>query len=584
MKRFKLSIALLSSGLMAFSPVTQASITAEQRAAFNANIREASKGTYGDLLRVYGPLLDSTSQSHLKAWQKEMGNRKLPKVEAQTIKGKNKQELIKLVVSDMGFTMVVLVDPQNPDQVEINGARFEIYELLDIPAAFKKMAETNKKIQEVASTIQADRTPASAPKGPSPSLIFAKFHALKPVDRVEYLQYMRETMEAAQDVIATVQTEEPAGKKTSQFILHPLIAAQLAWADAREGMSCVVAGGLSVYHYDDRAKKHLACDPFDTIGDYNSKCQRDGDLAKSKGKLVACNPLVYGFRSDSPGIPYCVDTTQPDFTNFATKECNRKSPIDEPDPAKFAKQTAAEKEAYRRKSYRRILESYALGTDGKSADKIKACFTAEDRVQSTSDCKDIFQQHQTRFFDLMSTAKNICADSKQKTKDQPAACHELLRRDLWLNVHLNGHPDVKPINLIAEGCEKAGGKYENDVCKCPDGSNAKEGATGNEFTCQKDEPAVVTTPTPQPAKDEDKKGGFCSGGWKWVCGIGIIAFIASLFRSKSKPKQPPVVIPPIVIPPVVTPPSEGNNGQTNTGNSGGVRSPQPQPKSATGAK
>ncbi len=584
MKRFKLSVALLSSGLMAYSPVTQASMSLQDKKDFNAHVREVTKLTYGDLISQYGPLLETTSQAQLDSWKEHFGNRKLPQVQAQMVKGKNGKENLKLVYNDMGQTLTMTIDPENTDSFDINGTKFALYELLDIPGVIKKMAETNKKMVGVVESLPTDRAPASQR---TPIVTVDRFAQMKPIERVEVLSLMNQAAIAAQNVLTTVDVKPAEAKKTSQFILHPLIASQLAFAETKEGMTCVVAGYLSTYHPDKENSKHLACDPSSQQNDgANEACRKDAEATHSKGNWVACNPLVHGVRmDDKPGLPFCVNSSnQPDFTNYATKECNRMSPIDDPNA-----KTRQEKEAYRLKAYRRILSSYAF-INMKGREKIEACFMPDNRIKSERFCETIFRDHVDKFNQLMGQAQGVCADAKQKTKDQPLACDELLSRKLVVETAVIGYGPIKTVDIGQQGdsCKKAGGTYGPEkpegpgavVCKCPDGSISKQ--NGNEFAkcpATAAPPVAPTVPVIEKstwAKKEKKDDGLCSGGWMIGClGLGILAIfgISKWFKKDPKPTTP-VVTPPIVIPPpvIVTPaPNEGTTTQPGSPNNGGVR-------------
>jgi hypothetical protein len=584
MKRFKLSVALLSSGLMAYSPVTQASMSLQDKKDFNAHVREVTKLTYGDLIRQYGPLLETTSQSQLDSWQEHFGNRKLPQVQAQMIKGKNGQENLKLVYNDMGQTLTVTIDPDNTDSFDINGTKFALYELLDIPAAIKKMAETNKKLVGVVETLPTDRAPASQR---APLVTVDRFAQMKPIERVEVLSLMNEAAIAAQNVLTTVDVKPTEAKKTSQFILHPLIASQLALAEVKEDTTCVVAGNLSTYHYEKDRPKHLACNPFTAETEFtNSLCKKDGKLANAKGPLVACNPLIHGLREDAPGVPFCVDSAnQPDFTNYATQECNRMSPIDDPNL-----KTKAEKEAFRRKAYARILKTYAFGQIKGTKEKIEACFMPDNRIKTERFCETMFRDHVDKFNKLIGQAQGVCADAKQKTKDQPLACDELLSRKLLVETAVIGYGPIKTVDIGQQNdsCKKSGGTYGPEkpegpgpvVCKCPDGSIAKQ--NGNEFaSCPITQPPPTkpTVPVIEKstwAKKEKKDNGLCSGGWMIGClGLGMLAIfgIMKWFKKDPKPTTPVVIPPPVMPPPVVPviPKTEGGTGTPGSPNNGGVR-------------
>ncbi len=582
MKKFKLSVAVFASGLMAYSPVVQAStLSAAQKQAVNTNVRNVTNYTYGDLLRNYGHMLEPASQKQVQNWIKQFGSRKLPKVEAQVVKDKKGNETVKLVLNDLGQSYTVTVDPTSKGQIDINGLKVSFYELFNLSGLIKKMAVKDKAYLQAEKELSTDRSPASVKLS---GLTYAQFAKMKPIERVETLSLMRLAAQSAQKVLAT----SPETKKTASiepsFILNPLIASTIAWAEVKKDTSCVVAGNISTYQFD--RPGHLACDPFTAEAKaFNEQC--------GGGTKVACNPLVHGF--DSAGKPFCLESAnQPDFTNFATKSCNAASPLD-----------GDEKSDARRASYRRILESYAVGTGKGTKDKVAACFNEKNEILRNTDCQAMFEQHRDQFFKLMAQAKDVCgtvADqvkSSEKTKDQPLACSELLGRDLWLTLHTQGSPIAAGPDLYTETCEKNGGNYGYDpecrmnVCKCPNGQLAKEGDGG--YSCPKEDqlPPVVDAGPGVPGthqKEKDKK--ICEGGWMVACAGIPLLLLAWWWHKDGNAKTPTVTNPPNPCgiggcgpwwPPVIIP-SEGNNGQTGSTDNGGVRAPQPQPNKAGGTK
>ncbi len=578
-KKFKLSVALLASSLTAYSPVTIAAMNAEQKTALNTTIRDTFKGTYNDFYQTYGAMFDATTQTNMTKWLKEFGNTKLPVVQAQVIKDKKGKEAIKLVLNDGGQTLVITMDPNNRNFVDLNGTKVDVNEMMDIPALARKMAKNDQNLNAMMDDInKTDRAPASANQ--AVTVGYQQFERMTALQRVEYMSLLRLAGEAAQKVTELEATKET--KTSSHFMLHPLLAAQLAFAEVKSGTKCVVAGNLSIY---EKTAGRMACNPFTPeMAWANSQCN-----GASKGKLAACNPLVYGYRDD--GNAHCLDTGNvADFTKKATQDCG--GPAISPLPG-------TEGSPERIKAYRKIAESYAR-SKGREASTVAACFNTDNLIKDSGECRNMFTAHEKGFRELIANAEAVCSGvdksikKNEKTPDQELACKELLERKLFLNYFSMTTPaptvpaPTDPDAANKKACADVGGSYGYDresrmyVCTCKDGAFATPTKDGK-FTCPEHNPVPVVTVTAE-------KESFCQKN-KWVCLtplflLGGVLLWKWMKPGKSNPTPVPTPIPPIpctfaCVPYV--PPTEGTS-TTSTGstNNGGVR-PQPQPK-PTGTK
>jgi hypothetical protein len=470
LKKLKLSVALLASGLMAYSPVTMAAMNKDQKNALNATIRDTFKGNYNDFYQVYGGMFDATTQANMGKWLKEFGHTKLPSVQAQIVKDKKGKEAIKLVLNDGGQTLVITMDPNDRNFVDLNGTKVDPNEMMDIPALARKMAQKDKNLNALLEDInKSDRSPASANE--AVKVGYAQFERMTVLQRVEYMSLLRLSGEAAQKVLEL--DAEKQTKTSSLFMLHPLLAAQLAFAQVKTGTKCVVAGNLSTY---EKLGTRIACSPFTKEMEWaNSLCSRTGT-----GKPAACNPMVYGFRDD--GAAHCLDTGNvADFTKKATQDCG--GPTISPLPGQ-------EGSAERIAAYRKIAESYAKNTKGREGSKVSACFNADNLIKDTGDCRSMFSDHEKGFRELMEKAEGVCgnAEKAQKTPDQELACKELLERKLFLNYFSMTTPaPADPDAGAKKACTDVGGTYGYDretrmnVCTCPGGAvgTLKDG----KYTC-----------------------------------------------------------------------------------------------------
>jgi hypothetical protein len=590
MKAFKFFVTLLSAVMTAYSPASWAAMDVAQKNEFNRRIKEeyATKGkTYSDLYRDKGHLFDDHSRSVLEAWLSVNGSAKVAAPVAQTIKDKNGNESVKILLTLGGKTLTLTLSPTDPDNVDINGVKIAKHDLPSIATVIQKLSEKDTGLKPLFQAIKTAQVPASKK---SNMISYSLFDRLTAVKKVEYMMRLRETIEAAHMVVVDAGAETASLENAGPlFVLHPLFASLIAMAATKVGDTCIVAGNISVY---EKTKSRLACTPFPKNPADFSPPAFHKDCDRSQGD-VACNPLLYGVQTN--GKPFCVNSAKVrEFTRTATLQCNNKSPLaKDPDSAE------------RRADYERILKSYFGLKNGRDAEKIKDCFNETHKADPS--CASYFKPQLDGFKEFISKATEICGpleSGKVGAADQPGTCVELKKRALDLQTFLEEEIkiiDLKPapVNVVdvdKEACSKLkDSKWVESErqCYCADGERAMDSLdeSGTKiYTCPVKAVAPVVPPPVVEEKDTcTKENGEKSYSIKcapllWLGGLAAILAIAFWPKDKPSNPPPPTVLPPpttvVVDPtptPTVPPPPRGAEGGTgaNGGSSGGIRVPAP---------
>lgn len=566
MRSFKLAVTFLSAGLMAYSPVTWASMNLEQKAVFNRSLKQGTSGTYNDLYNRSAHTLTPASQGLMEAWLKNFGQQKLPQPQAQIIKDKNGKEQVKVILNQGGKTVTMTFSPENKNSVNINGVNLHISEARDLTVVLAKLASKDSSLRPLARAI-TNNPPTVSKKWQG--LTAKQIMKLKPLQRVQYFSHLRESVEAAQKVLDLQQKPQ---KKTS-YLLHPLIAADLAWAaetaKSLQGQSCMVSGNLSVYEGG-------KCEPFPGSPNQHHPPAQHSQCEGFSGKnRVACNPLFYGYQDN--GRPFCQDPNRSNFTNTATAECNRMSGLD-----------GTEGSPERIKAYGRILKSYAATKHGK--DKVAECFQAETGKVNAGmkACTDMVKEHLTAFENFKVQAAVVCANFFEKNikmPDQEIACRNFEERDLKIYDYLSeisskeiASGKVTGVDAQAEKCSEAGGRWQDGDCICTTTHNAYS-ATKNfdySYSCDRDLTDQVVGAEKEKDKctkeDGSKSHSISCNPLLWIAGIALLwLFVRSWRDGDTKtPPVPTTTLPGGGVVPTTTLPAEGGAG-SNDGASGGIR-------------
>lgn len=601
MKRFKLSLSLLASGLMAYSPVTMAAINTQQKTQMNSLIKEFSKSSFREIYNKYGLLIDAPSRGYFEKWLKNYGPEKIESIQIQPFKGAKNQEMYRVIMAFGGTSMIATIDPSNPNELEINGAKFNAWELQNAETLFKRLGAKDAKIAAIGKQLGATQAPApqkmAVPK-------FPEFTKLTPDQKVQYFmmqKLIQESAEKVQNSMTTAQASNGGSEGYSKYSFHPLFLSILADAAELKGVKCGVAGYAHEYEtgkylkttgtkVEEKNGPHCASFPKDSskyksVYEYSALCEHTGENAGG-GNLIACNPLMFGAEiKQGRAVPYCQRLDRPNFTETATKKCNELAGI----PDKMAPNSPDSIA-----KYRKILESLALL---KGADfEVSKCFGKDDRIDASEKCRRIFEpifaEHEAYF---ASVAKDCNPpELKQKTPDQKIFCEEFLKRSLAKNYFLQGTP-VTTVDLIAEkeqkSCEEAGGDYSDKgighpSCNCPQGHTAEKDENNLYKKCLAPVVDVVGKPVPEKedeCKKDENKNSFSCNKVLWL-GLGVIGVWLLTRRSTettpTTPVNPPA--PPCMgsaLPCVYQWPSEGDNGKTAPPNAGGTRGAgQPAPK------
>lgn len=581
MKLWKFTLAMTAVMTMSSAPLAKAAEQTEFRKQMNQIIKDTGIGnpnrTFNDLWKQQYGLLDTETQQILGSWMANNGNQKVPSLQATSFVDKNGVEEVRLVFSKTGKPQTLSFKSNKPDSFQWNGVTINATDARNIKVALAKMAASDSDYKEALNLVNKEKNTGA--HGAS-FLTGKEFEKLKPVQKVEYMQKLREALRPAEQILRWKAEADIARRENSSSPLYALFVEGFsAWAPPRDGDRCIVAGMVSIYESgvckavpSDRGLATYATDLQSLHSQYKTFHQACGG-----GSQVACNPLLYGFKAG--GQPYCLNSSdQPTFTNKATEICNNQSPLagtDTFNPRTNEREISAE----RRGSYRRILESYATVTGADTRLKPpSACFTEQNYVKA--DCIDALNLHLQAANGILSEANRACESLTRA--DQKAACQALRERALGLARYIEQSqvPPVTPPVSDRDRCKGNDAFFNEETkqCACRAGSTPDFQMEENKivFRCPVPlEEVVVEGQRPKDNCDKDNNGkkdkSFrCSPGL-WIGGLLGVGLLIWLLRNRKKPKPPTpptVTLPPGTTMPTV--PGEGGSGE-NGGNNGGVR-------------
>ncbi len=603
MKLFKFFVSLLSAVLTAYSPVSWAAMDSAQKSQFNRRIKEQFVGnnkSFNELYQEKGHFFDARSRQLLEAWLSANGNGLVKTPEAQVIKDSQGNQSIKMLITEQGKTLALSLSEKDQKHVDINGVKFAITDLPDVMSVLQRLSEKDSSLKPLLVSM---RTASLPPAKKSNMIAYSLFDKITPIQRVEYLMRLRETLESAHQVVVeagaqTASRDQVTPEYRSYSVFNPLFASLLAYASTKTGDQCLVAGYISVY---EKNGSRLACNPFpQNPGDKVPPPSFDRQCNPTEGD-VACNPLLYGAQAD--GKPFCVSSANArEFTRTATLQCNNKSPLSK-DPDSTG----------RRADYERILKSYYNLKNGKDAKNLGDCFNKSHKVDAG--CAKFFNPQLDEFREFINQAKALCGSlesGKSGTSDQPATCEKLKERALELQTFLEEVTEniqrqpVASVDVEEEACKKLPGATWNaktHECVCSDGKLAQDSPYNGfkTFICP-----VALAPKPLPVIEKEKEKDSCKkehgeeshsftcSPWPWLIGGGILLALMWPRDHDNSPQnpgpqpappiapvigpRPPVKPPPVEVfvppakPPVTPPPAREGGAGTGPGTNGGVRS------------
>jgi hypothetical protein len=599
-KSSRLFTSLLTSTAMVYSSVAGAAISQQRKLEINTLVKEFQKSSYSELYQRYGNFLDTPSRGIFETWLEKFGEQKIESIRVEPVKGKNKQDILRILIVMNGQTMTLQMDESQPEVAEINGEKFSLWEVSNFQTVASRLATKDAKFNNFVT--------ASETAPPAQNINSGRAYALSQLPaekKVEFLMILRQTRESAERVMNSFTNPEiaqAANSQSSNYALHPLLASLVAEANKgsrpipKPGTACGAAGGQYVYangqYMNSQGKMvtGIRCDPFSKNSEIHSDCNKlqtamggVSALADAKAQhLVACPPLLYGGWTDGQGQvhPYCQNSRVPTFTAKATVNCSEMSPLrGEPESEERLKDT------------RRIVESLAK-MKGKGSSQLAACFNESNRLSTSEVCTQTFEALMTEINSYIDEAMKECVppELKQKTADQKFYCEELSKRKVSLEYFAKVNL-VVPDSKDADACKLAGGdlvpqpgaKNSLKACVCKaekvsdpvvlakkvGGSYVKCGAR----PAAEPRPAAPVAAEDKCDKPENKDKKECNeGGAGWLSNKWPLLLIPPLlflmFRSRGGSPTPfPAWL------------REGNNGQSGgTGAGGSVRGVQPQPR------
>jgi hypothetical protein len=481
------------------------------------------KLTAGEYWKMVRPVYPAAFQKYMDAWIVPNRNMPMPTIDATTLKGRDGEQ-VRLLFSDKnGQSMAATFTGDISQLVKINGVSVTNKELMNtknFPALLEKLAKSDASMKKMIQVKAPKRT-----LGKNYIASVQEFKSFTARQKAEYFIRLRLLAEAGQKLYKAhygVQAWEQMQNK-HEYALRLLLGTE-ADAAARTpgtaaGQPCIVAGYLSVYG------ENSSCGG-NTTGWTDVQNKMQAMKATCSGGGIACNPMVYGFSEG--GGAHCMTRSA---AKFATRECNKMSPLQNADK---------HQEALNKK---RIVETYMKQVKGQDID-LQLDQNDHISLEQYEQVKDFF----TDLKGYVDSAVGACGQAPlQQTaearQDQASACQEIKDRAFALEAF----PVAPQPDLGGKNCdeEMQGSVSQGNQCLCPEGTQPED-RDGRQVCAAFED--VVEGPVKE--EKEKKKGGSILPILGILAVVGVGAWL--IFRDKGGKDKPPVYVPPAPVSPVPT--------------------------------
>lgn len=484
-------------------------------------------------------------------WVSLNKNELMPKVDVTTYKDRNGQDQLRISLSKDGQVVTLTNTGDDDKNIKINNVTISKTEMFNHRIVAKKMAEQDPTVKK---SLKSGKVSGLAK---SVVLNFKEFSKLTARQKAEYMVRLRYAAEAAQNVYKAYYGAQALNdfntSNKNQWALEFLLG-EPAHAAGLTGKPCIIAGWLGKYGENQSCGgKNLGANDLTT--------KMFESQAGCAGTAVACNPMVYGFAQG--GSAHCVPRAD---VKYATRECNKMSPLRRDDPRKEGEDK------------KRIIESYLKTVKGQ---EINLVLNDEGKIS-----QDQFNQISAYLGDLqiyIDSAIATCEtaplkDIQKARQDQVSACEEIRIRAFSLQTFVANPvpgvvippspPTVRDCDLEMAGSilVEVGAQKE---CVCPVGSQAGKPASepkkGDESLDGQERRSCIPVAAGEDslagAKDTPIKGkvvdscGFWCRNKNWIIPVGIFAGIFALLALFTKKKKPttPAYVPPVTVTPTTSP-------------------------------
>lgn len=570
--------ASLSAVTLVMSPVAQGAAAKNQRELINQYLKETGlttkKQTVGEFWKsvrhVYPPKL----QKQLDQWVSLNRNEMMPTVEANTIKGSDGKEHVRLTMFKDGQSFALTFTGDEDTPLKVNNVSFSKKEILNynkFNAVAGKVAKQDKNIGKLLKTGKQNAL------GKNFILTQKEFKKLTARQKAEYFVRARQAAEAAQRVMEVHYGIQASNNSDSayEWVQQFLFGNDAYAASAYTGKPCIVAGYMSTYGENGSCGGNAS-----GAADLKRKMSASG--ATCSGGGVSCNPMVYGFSRG--GGAHCVPRSE---VKYATRFCNSQAPLGGATDLEKAKNKKA------------IIESY-LANKGQNVN-LQLNDKGEISEAQYKEISTYLSDLQVFVNDAISQCEVApLKDIKQVREDQDSACNELRTRAFSLQQFgVQELPPPPPI-VQAETCDKKAGSQPDaqGKCSCPEGTK-DDGEACLVVEMNGDGELPAEEPGKGTAK-EDSCGFWCRNkNWIIPVGIGIVAagLLWWLFKGDKKKSKNNDYIPPatgdveddtpgnVITDPVITVPDPAPCPYPNTYVAGVCTPPsvvQPEPVASEG--
>lgn len=545
---------------MCLAPVAQGAAAKSQKQLINEYLKEVGlttrKMTVGEYWRMVRHVYPTPLRGSMDLWVSLNRQEMMPSVEATSFKDSSGIEQVRLTLSSAGQSMNLTFTGDEEKPLKVNGVSLSQKELLKVKDFNTVAQKLVKKDSSIAKSLK--KNPQQSLISKNPILSYEEFKKLSARQKAEYFLRLRQAMESAQRVYQNIYGEQASleHQRKYEWVWNLVFGVPAEAASSLAGKPCIVAGYLSIYGENGSCGggKRGSADLQDKMSANNANC--------SSSSSVACNPMVYGFSKS--GSPHCVTRAQ---VKYATRECNKMSPLRDEDPRQQGE------------NKKRIIETYLKQVKGQDIDlklNEEGKISEEQYKQISKYLSDLQEYIQSA---IAECGQAPLSEIKVKRDDQLSACREIESRAFSLqHFAVNPEPEVAPVpappaelpdpNSIDCNADGTGKQLADDKksCVCPPGS--KESNDENDKgMCVKVAGGGAVLPGGDgatPVSAETDCGFWCRNkNWMVPVGVGLVGLglFWWMFRDKNKANAtPPVYIPPAPVPGPV--PSPGPNPVT----------------------
>jgi len=495
---FKFIAAFVALFTMTISPLAQAaqaeSLKKDALERMLSDIGLNRQITVGDFYQKNKQLFPEGIRLQIEPMIEQFKDQMMPVFELTMLQNSNGEQTPVIRVTQQGQLHTIQIYDDENKTVRFNNTDLSLQDVenfnLMIDKLYYREPRLRKQVGGPDKIVNVNKNNNNKSIASVPTLSFESWSNLSPDDKAKYIYYLRKIRSEARFILDLEKFQNKKTQNTSYFDLLKRLFVQDLHAkrngpvlDSRDRGSkvkssnsdaCIIAGFISEYDSRGSCSKEKIKTNYDLDNGFNKIAKNALDSC-AKGEL-ACNPYLYGVKSDGKG--FCLPVNKSENFQKATWSgfgCDALSPLGK--PIKFLHDDSSKKkeDRYQDDNYaikpENIIEEYKNqlaneGPDGPYYANIKRFLESMIKTPNGIDFKKeidntVFEQIlalKNVFDSEITQAKEICikaATNKKNEKNFYGACDQLQRRFVLIGEFLKKSP----------GC-KSGSQFDETTLKC----------------------------------------------------------------------------------------------------------------------